>query len=208
MIDESHQLARLLSGRPGLSRPEKEEILEAVLDRVQPEAPESSWSHGWLGVVLAMASAALALVLIPRSIPPLDNDEFTARGTNRGPQLSAICAATSVPGRCAQGGELLFELADGAAWSHIAMFAFRSDGAVIWYAPDEPAGVSLTLEHEGRIVLLPKKITLGSEHVPGRYDVVAVLSTRPLDRAAIRRIYEAPRAHPEARVVEVPVWVR
>jgi hypothetical protein len=159
------------------------------------------------------AAAALVLLLVPP--PPEEDSPFTARGAvdqsahslrsgaaGGKPQLTVVCAATSEAGRCASGGELIFELADARAWSHAAIFAFREDDTVIWYDDDA------ALEHAGDTVLLPLRAKLGADHPAGRYDVAAVLSTRPLDRATIRRIYDNPEAHRDAVVVEAQVEIR
>ena len=198
---EDDRLARLLSGRPGLSRPEKEEILDAVLAEVAPQE-EVAERRGWFGVVGALVAAAAALVLVLVPGPAPEEETLTARGAGDKPVLTVVCAATSEAGRCNRGGELLFELADARRWRHAAVFAFREDDTVIWYDDDA------ALEHDGATVLLPLRAKLGADHPPGRYDVAAVLSTRPLDRATIRRIYEKPEAHREAVVVEAQVEVR
>ena len=201
MVADDDRLARLLSGRPGLSRPEKEDILDAVLADVAPE--ETAERRGWFGIVGALVAAAAALVLVLVPGPPPQEATLTARGAGDKPVLTVVCAATSQAGRCDRGGELLFELADARQWRHAAVFAFREDDTVIWYDDDA------TLEHAGETVLLPMRAKLGADHPPGRYDVAVVLSARPLDRATIRRIYDNPKAHErEAIVVEAQVEVR
>lgn len=207
MIRKEHRLSRLLSGRPGLSRPEKEEILDAVL--VASAEPEPvPQRHGWLGVFVALAVGVGAVLVLSMPAPPPEPASFTARGRATGPQLTAVCAATDVAGTCSTGGELLFELADANAFTHVALFAFREDGTAIWYAPDDEAGQGLALERDVAMALLPRRVTLGPEHTPGRYTVAAVLSTRPLQRAEIREIYEHPESHRDARVVETEVEIR
>jgi hypothetical protein len=210
VIRKEHRLARLLSGRPGLSRPEKEEILDAVLARTAAApAAEPRQHHGLAGVLLAVFAGAAGVLLVasPSSTPPM-TDEFTARGAPTGPSLTAVCAATSVAGTCASGGELLFELADAGAWSHVALFAFREDGTAIWYAPQHDDGESLAFEREPAMTLLPRRVRLDDEHPAGRYTVAAVLSRRPLHRPEIREIYEHPEAHSDARVLETEVQIR
>jgi hypothetical protein len=206
VIRKEHRLSRLLSGRPGLSRPEKEEILDAVL--VASAEPEpAAQRHGWLGVFAALAVGAAAVLIFTMPAPPPEPESFTARGRVTGPQLTAVCAATDVAGACSTGGELLFELADASAFTHVALFAFREDGTAIWYAPDE-TGHSLAIERGVAMALLPRRVTLGPEHTPGPYTVAAVLSTRPLQRAEVREIYEHPESHRDARVVETEVEIR
>src|SRR5690606_31240646 len=154
----------------GLSRPEKEEILDAVLAATSQAHAPATTRHGFFGVLLAIAAGAIGVLLLgmPSEAPSRD-DAFTARGHATGPQLTVVCAATSTAGVCATGGELLFELADAQTWTHVALFAFREDGTAIWYAPDDEHGDSLAIPRDDALALLPRRVRLDDEHPAGRY---------------------------------------
>lgn len=210
MEPSEQALSRLLSGRPGLSRPEKEELLEAILAEVEPAARTES-ARSWWGVLGALGAAAGAAAVL--WVSPVDPDAgFAARGAGQGPQLTVVCAGTTVAGRCNVGGALMFELADAKRFSHAALFAFREDGTALWYAPAHAQGASVAIEHDGGLVLLPTKVELGADHPPGRYTVTAVLSQRPLGRDEIRALYERSlgdaRIDPGAVLVQTEVVVQ
>ncbi|HEY3668341.1 MAG TPA: hypothetical protein VGL19_20200, partial [Polyangiaceae bacterium] len=68
-----------------------------------------------------------------------------------------------------------------------AAFARRADGAVIWYTPP-PEGVTASVAPSASAVLLEQAVSLGSEHVPGHYQVYGVFSSEPLTRARIKAV--------------------
>lgn len=208
-VDQEEILSRLLSGRDKLSRPAKEAILDGILDGVAPLAAPRPTS--WWGVMLAVGAALSLLVLIGPSLRPDPRDDaFTARGTTSGPVLTVLCGADRRPGACPAGSELLFELSDVARYDHVAMFAFREDGVVIWYAPGAD-DASTQRTPAGATTLLPFRAHLGPQHPPGTYEVVAVLAAQPLTRAAAQQIYEATEkgsAPPRTSLVRRQVVVR
>jgi hypothetical protein len=178
MIDPS----RLLSGRRGLSRPEKEAILDGVLARV---APRPWWRRPAAIGVLAVAAAAATAVLMIRPAPPDPRsgggDEFTARGG----ALPASFEVSCVPAPCATGSKLVFDVTSTGGAGYFAAFARRADGdLVIWYFPSAAAARSRPLPAGGGV--LDTGIALGAEHPPGRYAIEGVFSSTPLDRPAIR----------------------
>lgn len=165
--------SRLLAGRRDLSRPEKDAILDAVLDEVEPR--RSSWRWPALGVVMT-AAAALLIALWPH---PGRIDEITARGGD----LPAGFALSCVPAPCAAGTKLVFDITSTGGATYFSAFA-RNDQTWIWYFPHGPAGHSVPVPAGGGV--LDFGISLGPEHAPGSYTVVGVFSDRPLDRAAVR----------------------
>lgn len=185
--DEDRAVARLLSGRGSLSRPEHESILGAVLEATQADAaPEPSGPRWWWPAGLAaLLAVGLALWMVPAEPPARpEPDAFTARGKSEGPQLELRCEPS-----CRAGGHVMLEVADAEGYDHVAMFSFREDAAVIWYAPGAEDGRSTLLPRSAR-GLLPFRIELDQTHTSGRYEEVAVFSKRALDRDAIRRAYE------------------
>ena len=172
--------SRLLSGRRALSRPEKEAILDRVLAQV---APRARWRRGAAVGALAVAAAAGALLLVPRS----PHDELTARGGELPPGFEVTCA----PAPCTTGSKLVFDVAPGGAASgsaaYFAAVARRGD-LRIWYFPSTAGGRSVPVPRGGGV--LDTGIVLGAEHAPGSYVIESVFSAVPLDRAAIRAILE------------------
>lgn len=193
--DEDRALARLLSGRDSLSRPEHESIAAAVLqatadDMASQSAGQTTGQTGgtrwwWLAGLASLAAVGLALWIVPNGAPPVeDPGVFVARGAAQGPQLELRCEPD-----CRQGGHVALEVADAQDFEHVAVFAFRDDGAVIWYAPSSADDRSASLP-AGERGLLPFRIELDDAHRPGRYKVVALFSPTPMDRDAIRAAYQ------------------
>lgn len=198
--DEDRAVSRLLSGRDSLSRPEHESILDAVLEATAAETAEAVSGAAktrwwWPAGLAALMAVGLAVWLLPSDPPTPEPDEaFVARGGAEGPQLELHCEPT-----CRAEGRVSLEIADAEGFEHVAVFSFREDGAVIWYAPATDAGASAVLPDAPR-GLLPFQIEIDGEHPPGRYEVVAMFSKTPLDRAAVRAAYEAKSA--EVAIVE------
>jgi hypothetical protein len=180
--------SRLLAGRPGLSRPEKEAILARVLAEVEPRARPRRWLA--IGALAAAAAAAGAFVLLPRA----PRDEFTARGGAMPPGFEVSC----VPAPCAAGSKLVFDVTSTGGAGYFAAFA-RHDDTLIWYFPSTAEARSRPLPPAGGV--LDTGIVLGAEHAPGSYRIEAVFSPAPLDRAAIRALIEHGGATVEREVV-------
>ena len=169
--------SRLLAGRRGLSRPEKEAILERVLAQV---APRSRWRRRVAIGALALSAATAGAVLL---VPGAPRDELTARGGELPPGFDATC----VPAPCATGSKLVFDVTSTGGAAYFAAFARGAD-RMIWYFPSSPAGHSRSLPQGGGV--LDTGITLGAEHAPGTYTIHGVFSTAPLDRAAVRTLVD------------------
>lgn len=178
--------SRLLAGRRGLSRPEKDAILEGVLAEV---APHRRWH--WPALAATVLAGAAAIALWPTAPRPA----LTARGGN---DLAAGFELSCVPQPCAVGATLAFDITATGGAAYFSAFA-RSDDAWIWYFPRSPDARSVALPSGGGVLDLG--IALGPEHAPGRYTVVGVFSDQPLDRAEVRARIE--RGEGVARSLEV-----
>lgn len=196
--DEDRAVARLLSGRDSLSQPEHESILSTVLEATaaEPAAEPAGVRWWWPAGFAALLAVGLAVWLLPNDPPTTEpEDAFVARGGSDGaPQLELHCEPT-----CRAEGRVALEVADAQDFEHVAVFSFREDGTVIWYAPETDDGSSARLPDAPR-GLLPFQIEIDDAHPPGRYEVVAMFSKAPLDRAAVRAAYEAKSA--EVVIVE------
>jgi hypothetical protein len=191
--------SRLLAGRRGLSRPEKEAILGRVLDDV---APRPRWGRRLgLGALALAAAAAGAVALLPRAPGPpgVAIDELTARGG----AVPAGFEVSCVPAPCAVGSKLVFDITSTGGNAYFAAFA-RSAERWIWYFPSTAEARSRPVPRGGGV--LDTGIVLGTEHAPGVYAVGGVFSPAPLDRAAIRALVErgAPMVTREVTVSASP----
>lgn len=186
-VDEQESdraIGRLLSGRARLSRDEHESIAASVLAATAAETTTAPAKSKWwwpAGILVAVAAAAVLLVSLPDDPGPGEPDAFTARGGAEGPQLQLACEPN-----CRPGAHVALEVGEAEGFSHVAVFSFREDGVAIWYAPRDAEGTSVALPEGG---LLPFHIELDETHTAGRYDVVAVFSTVPLDRDSLRSAY-------------------
>lgn len=163
--------ARLLTGKRGLSRPEKEAIFARVLTRTTSRRGRFRWP----ALILTLSTATAAMFLLFRSPRPA---EFQARGGARA-SFRIACLA----GPCRTGGKLLFEVS-ALPGGYFAAFARRTDGTIIWYFPDRETGESVSVLGAGGE--LGRAVVLGPEHVPGEYQVFGMVSPRPLSRADVR----------------------
>jgi hypothetical protein len=165
--------SRLLAGRRGLSRPEKDAILGAVLARVDRRPLRRGLVIGAL--TAAAAAAMIALLVRPR-------DELTVKGGELAPGFEVTC----LPAPCTVGSKLVFDITSTgdatyfAAWGHMERgSAFSGSSTFIWYFP-----ASRRIPDGGGV--LDTGIVVGPEHEPGTYTIEGVFSTEPLDRDAIR----------------------
>jgi hypothetical protein len=162
---------RLLAGRRGLTRTEKDDLFAAVMQEVDPGRPRRR-----LAPLLALIGAAAALLLVPLVLRRADQPEaLVARGGAASATFSAFCAA----GPCRVGDTLLLDIAPGG-WDHFAAFARRDDGTIIWYRAAEDAAAAVSPG------VLPSGIVLDDAHRPGTYRVYGIFSRAPLARAEIR----------------------
>jgi hypothetical protein len=196
---DDHELARLLSGRPGPSVLEKEAIRERMLAQHSLRRRALRWS--WLVPLAASATAAFVMARVG------DGDEFSSRGDRaEQPVLRVVCVDTGAVGSCPAGGTLAFQGA-GTAYPYLAVFARRSDGLVIWYFPSA-TGPEDVAAPDPRAPLA-HGIRLGDEQPPGRYEIVGVFSQRPLSRSEVKaRLRDGLASGRGLKVVRQPFTVQ
>jgi hypothetical protein len=161
--------SRLLAGRDRLGRVEKDAILGAVLAGTAPK-PQRAW---WWVAVPALAAAALALVVM---WPRAKEDDFTARGG--GAPVAMFAPSCS---DCARGAKLAFDLQGTTGYRYFGAFARSSDGNVIWYWVGKDLVTSLQRGVLDETVVL---------EASGAYRVYGVFSQQPLDRDAIKALFD------------------
>jgi len=204
---EMHKLNRLLSGEPGPSIQEKEEMLRSILEQVCPaeEGAARGKRRGWSGVwswrwslaggALAATLALLVVYGVPRYLGT-GNDEFVSRGGGSQKGLfKMVCVATHPDGAqisprpgssCRRGDTLVFRLRPGADERYFSAAALGPNGLLIWYFPSETRA-SLFIAEGG---VSQHGIVLDVTHPAGRYRVFGVFSPEPLSREVLRATFE------------------
>ena len=165
----------LLLARGKMSGAARERVLENVLRGARPRGLRVVvWAPG-----LAMIAAAAAIIVWVR---PAD-DGFRSKGSTGGAAvgLDVVC----LEGPCRERGTLVFRVDDVPESAHLAAYATREgDPSMrIWYFP-EADGWEPTLAAQPGSQVVPRAITLGPEHKPGRYVVRVVVGRHPLTREA------------------------
>ena len=175
--------------RGGLSGPEKDRILERVLEGV-PEARAAD-RRRWFRmpavlVAAAGAAAAMALVLVadrdgggPATEAKAGN-AFRAKGADEGgPAVDVACAH-----HCRPGDTILFRVGHLDTAAYLNAFAEAPDGERIWYFPSE-ASAAPRLEPTDGMTIVPRGVRLGPEHGPGPHAVHVVLTSERVPRPVI-----------------------
>ena len=167
-------------GPPGrLSRVEKDAILARV------EASRSSWLRRHraglgAGLAAALAAAVALVVLLPRD----RQDELTPRGANK--MTLVVRCGDRDPGDCHLGDRLAFDFGTSPPAGYAALFARSETGKVIWYLPADEATPSIDLTDHLKQGMLDRVAVIDTSYAPGRYELYAVVSPRPLSRADSR----------------------
>ena len=177
-------LGRLLSGRNEPSILEKEAALERLLAEVEARPDRKRKTIGLLIPALGLA-AALALVVLPRFPRDTTTPGFMSRGLPQA-TLELRCLNPSSQERtdCAPGTVLAFSATPPKDHQYFSAFSLREDDALLWYFPEqESVAPDLLRGSDGP---LSQGILIGADHPPGRYELVAVFSSEPLSRRALR----------------------
>ena len=173
--------ARLLSGKNEPSVLERESLARSVLDDT---AAKADGGRGRLRLRLAAAAivGAAAVLLVVIALP----NDLTPRSGQVGTSFETICR----PGPdCTVGGQLVFRVSNAPeGFEHVAIFARRKDGLVIWYFPTDEYQMSTTFTDSE---WMDEGVALVGEHDPGLYIVHALVSTKPVTRATVRQMVEA-----------------
>ncbi len=179
--------ARLLGPAGRLSSLEK----EAILDRIA--AGNRSWLARHRGALsaatVAVAAAAILFVVWPSGAS--GPSTMTARG-NASLPLVLRCGARE-PGQCERGDRLAFDFGSALPAGYVALFARSESGQVFWYVPAEEETASVAVAAHTSAGVLDTVAVLDDAYAPGRYEVFAVVSPRPLSRTEIRAFAEGDR---------------
>jgi hypothetical protein len=177
MSGRRERLDRLLA-RGHLAGSARERILEGALREVGAAAP---WYKRrlvlWSASLPALAGGALVAVLTMRGSPA----EMRAKGGASDARVSLECTR-GADDACSRQGILLFRVEALAARAYIAAYAQPLGGGErTWFFPPAPDADEPTIEPSPAPQILRQGVQLRS--VPqGRYDVVVVLSPRPIRR--------------------------
>ena len=184
--------ARLLSGRTEMSAPEKDAILEAVLEQVTGERPVAVRSPVW-----ALAAAGAFVLILAIGLPlglgwfdpdPRPGTDLVARGVGQKPfGFKAICDAA---GGCKPGATLIFRVQAPAKRPWFSAFGRRPDGVVAWYFPPTPQQRSTDTRTAVAGGVLPTGVVLAADHPAGPVTIHGQLCSQPLGRPQIRAVYE------------------
>jgi hypothetical protein len=174
-------------GPPGrLSRLEKDAILARV------EASRGGWlrrHRAMLGAALGAAVAAsVALVIL---VPRQQRDELTPRGVEQ--MTLVVRCGDREPGDCLTGDRLAFDFGTSPPAGYAALFARSEAGKVIWYLPTDEATPSVDLTAHIKQGMLDRVAVIDQTYTPGRYQLYAIVSPRPLSRAEIRAFAQGER---------------
>ncbi len=175
-------------GPPGrLSRFEKEAIFARV------HAGRVSWFRRRrvqlaASVFAAAMVAAVALVVV---IPTSREAEYTARGAESS-TLVIRCGERDAAD-CRVGDRIVFDFGSKHPDLYVSLFARSEQGTVIWYLPSEEAMPSIALATNATAGVLDTVAVIDDTYVPGRYELFAVMSNRPLSRAEIRSFADSDR---------------
>ncbi len=176
-MNEEERAARLLRGQNTPSVIERERMSKEILERVG--AGRTKRPRFRFGLAAAAAAGAVAILLV--ALP----GELTPRSAGDGAALDALCQ----PGpHCRQGSRMLLRVSNhDQEQGYMAAFARRSDGTVIWYFPEDESSHALPFRNGE---WMKRAVVLGPEHVPGDYEIHAVLSATPIDQGKVRTLVE------------------
>ncbi|MEM8605842.1 MAG: hypothetical protein AAGF92_01955 [Myxococcota bacterium] len=172
--------ARLLSGRNEPSVLERESLARSVIDDAVGQ-PDKRRHHLWIRLAAAGAVGAAVVTLL---VTPLPRD-LAPRSGSAGTTFETICR----PGPdCAVGGQLVFRVSNAPqGFEHVAIFAQREDGLVIWYFPTDEREMSATFRDSE---WMDEGVALVGAHAPGLYVIHALVSREPVTRASARALVE------------------
>jgi hypothetical protein len=182
-----------LLARGGLSGPEADRVLEAVLAR----RARRSWLRPWLavGTGLGLAAAAVVLVIAPFRAGPAG---FAPRGAGvEGAVVEVACLGHSVAA-CPRGTTLLFAVRGGSPGGYLAAWAdpVRPGGERVWYFSADQE-TPLLQASTTSTQALSRGVRIGPEHAAGDYRLHVLLSDRPLSRGELAGTPPGVRARAE-----------
>jgi hypothetical protein len=173
----------ILLSKGGLSGAERERVLDAVLDRVNPGRPRLRRAVVIAVTVVALAAGVVAYLANSRP----RHSAFASRGHDQSAaHIEVVCLSGSLDA-CPRGSRLLFRpwgFGQARAGYLSAYAEPETRGERIWYfSADQESpkvGSSPTSAEP-----MDRVIVLGQEHAAGAYAVHIVVSDRPLPRAEV-----------------------
>jgi hypothetical protein len=176
MSNRRERLDRLLA-RGHLAGSARERILEGALREAGAAAPWYMRRWVWSVSVPALAGGALVAALTMRAGPAA----MRAKGSASGATVSLECTR-GADDVCSRQGMLLFRVEPRPDRAYIAAYAQPLGGGErTWFFPPARDANEPTIEPSPAPQILRQGVQLRS--VPqGRYDVVVVLSPRPITR--------------------------
>lgn len=168
-------LNRLLSGREGLSTPDKEEVLAKVLG--ERAARPTWWSRPSFRItaLLLATSAVIALVWVQQ--PGSTQSDFTPRG-DPNPSFELSCLNAGIASTCREGSAVAFRLATPGP-AYFSAFTLTAEGAALWYFSNVDTRQPRT---DGVLELAP---VLGAQPA-GEVVVIGVFASEPIEKATLR----------------------
>ncbi|MFC1612216.1 hypothetical protein ACFL6C_14730 [Myxococcota bacterium] len=193
--------ARLCQSPDGLTPFRAERIWQAVQAKTSTSKRHSFWQLGALGSLLAAATVALFVALLPQServdIPPSlrlapvpVQGELTVRGNESQPLESvgvrmfrAVAAGERVEEvtHLSVDDTVTFTYTSAAPdLRHLALFGVQENGSLRWYYPDYGEKRSIVIKPDLVDEPLGHGIILRVNHTAGPLRVVALFSSQPL----------------------------
>lgn len=175
-MDVSDDLDRLLA-RGRLSGPQRDRILERVLDKTANT--RRLRLKRVVMVAAPLVAAAAALILVPRLEKSSD---FSGKGAG-GSVIEATCSG-GLLSACPIGATLVFRFDGVSTPAYVQAYATPSPpnaGERVWYFPTSvvPAP-QLTANAPSEV--LQKAVVIGPEHSANAYEITVVLSAEPLSK--------------------------
>ena len=174
-----------------MSTPEKEAVLDTVLESVAKENTSSPVTWSW--PLLAFGATAMAvLIALPLGLGWFagspEEDGLTARGGGPGPfGVQVACPGTD---SCRPGSKLVFRVQAPAGRPWFSALGQRPDGVVTWYFPATAAGRSVDTRAGNTQGVLQHGVLLADDHPPGEVRLMGQFCSQAVQRPQIRAVYE------------------
>jgi hypothetical protein len=177
-----------LLARGSLGGPQYDQILQRVLERTARDGRPRV--RRWIRWAVVPGGAFAAAFAVWLAVGQSERGGFAPKGglasLPAGGALEISCAPSG--SRICRLGSTLMVTANTALVSgYLTAYAERAGDPAhgrIWYFPTASGAAPLVQPGDGTVVV-PEGIRIGPEHGPGTYRVTLLVSSRPLDRAAV-----------------------